>query len=91
MPSLNDLERLAQRAKQDVAPSVSVAGHVIATLAENRSAPSVLPILAMRSFALAASFSAAIAAPAAYLVFYLDSVASDPWIDLLYAVTGGVL
>lgn len=91
MPSLTDMERLAQRAKQEPIPAVSVTNRVVATLVETVPNPALIQALATRSFALAATFSAAIAAPAAYIVFYLDSVASDPWIDLLYAVTGGVL
>ena len=91
MPSFNDIDRLAQRARQEPVPAVYVANRVVAPLAGARPAPALTQIQTTRSLALAATLSATAAAPAAYLVFYIESVASDPWIDLLYAVTGGVL
>jgi len=91
MPSFNDLETLARRAKLEAVPTVSVANRVIATLADTKTASSFAQAAATRSLAFAATCAAFLAAPAALMAVYLDAVSSDPWIDLLYAVTGGVL
>ncbi len=91
MPSFDDLETLARRAKLEGVPTVSVANRVIATLADTKRTSPFAQSAATRSFALAAACAVFAAAPTALLAVYLDAVASDPWIDLLYAATGGVL
>ena len=91
MPSFDDLKTLARRAKLEDIPAVSVTGRVLATLADTKRVSPFARAAATRSFALAATCAVFAAAPTALLAVYLDTVASDPWIDLLYALTGGVL
>ena len=90
--NVNRVNAIVRQAREKSPPPVDVSARVIHTLrATARLEYAAVQRHANRSLAWFAATSMAVAASVAVGAYSAEAFASDPWMDILFALTGGVL
>jgi hypothetical protein len=90
--NVNGLDAIVRRAREEAPPPVDVSARVIRTLrAPACPGYAASPRHANRTLVWFAATSMAVAASVTVVAISAEAFASDPWMAMLFALSGGVL